>query len=104
MKCHSFKCDLRSELLLDRSSWNIINTIWLLHAVIAWNLNTNPGHLSITNERHRATAIGGIWSHRVEASDHGDDTTVKEDESKPTDGNHAVEKDLVLRLPPGGLW
>merc|ERR1719262_1294194 len=88
-----------SELRLERSPWNIIDTIWLLNAFIAWNTNTNSWHLSVTNKWHSATAIGSLWGHCVEAGHDSDDATEEEDESEPTDGDNAVEEDLVLWLP-----
>merc|ERR1719263_1620812 len=88
-----------SELLLDRSPWDVVDTIRLLNALIAWHLGTNSWHLSITDKWNSATAVSSLWSHCVEAGNHSDDTTVEKDESKCTDGDNAIEEDLVIWLP-----
>merc|ERR550514_418158 len=93
-------CDLsNSELLLKRCPWDVVDAIRLLNAIIAWNLRINSWHLPISNQWHCATAIGCLWSHGVQASDHCNDATVKKDESNRTDGDNSIKEDRVLWLP-----
>merc|ERR1719240_2583552 len=84
-----------SELLLDRGSWNIVDTIWLLDAFIAWHLSANSWHLAITNKGHSTTAIGSLAGHCVNTHNHRNDSTVQQEETQDTDCDNAVEKNLV---------
>merc|ERR1719456_1051748 len=88
-----------SELLLNRGPWDIIDAIRLLDALIAWNTDANSWHFSVAHQWHSATAVGCLWSHGVEASDHGNDTTVEKDESNRSDGDDSVGEDGVLWFP-----
>merc|ERR1719272_1846749 len=93
------RCSGSEELRGDGGPWNVIDAFGLLDAIIAWHLDTNSRHLAIANKWHRATAVCILCSHRVDAGDHCNDTTIQEEESKPPDGENAVEEDLVLWLP-----
>merc|ERR1719191_125671 len=88
-----------SELLLERGAWDVIDTIWLLDALVAWHLGTNTWHLAVTNKWHCTAAIGGLWRHGVDTNNHSDNSAVKEQESNDADSHNTVEEDLVLWLP-----
>merc|ERR1719240_39486 len=88
-----------SELLLDRGSWNIVDTIWLLDAFIAWHLSANSWNLAITNKGHSTTAVGSLPGHRVDTHYHGNDSTIQQKETKDTDSDDNIEKNLVCWLP-----
>merc|ERR1719161_2189274 len=86
-----------SELLLDRGSWDIVDTIRLLDALISWHLGSTK--LAITNQRHSATAIGSLAGHCIDTHNHCNNATIQQEESKDTDSDNSVEKDLVLWFP-----
>merc|ERR1719281_654001 len=59
-----------SELLLERGSWDIVDTVRLLDALITWHLCTNSWYFAIPNKWHSATAIGSLTGHCVNANNH----------------------------------
>merc|ERR1719453_776638 len=93
------KVAINSELLLERRPWDVVDSIWLLNALITRNLCTNSWHLAITHKWYSAAAIGGLRGHSVEACDHSDDATIKENETEGTDSDNAIKQDLVIWLP-----
>merc|ERR1719326_2272023 len=76
---------------------NVVCARWLSNAIVAGDFGI--ANFAISNKWHSATAIGCLWSHGVDAHDHGNNSSVQEEESKNTDADYDVQHDWVLLAP-----